>query len=370
MSNMNYLQCNVQECRARQRRLLEVMHARDIDLAIVCRLEHVQWLVGPRFWSMFEPAAALDAAGRVTLVAPVKPPQAAADDTVIYASKWLSTLRNDQRQASSEALWQALDAGCRGGRVAVEFSAAGPWITAPCTGPVVDLEPDLYRLRRRKHADELAMLRTAIAATGVMYARAREVVRPGVLELEVFNELQAVAVREFGELIAATGNDYQAGSRGGPPRPRRAEDGELYILDLGPAYRGYNADNSRTLAVNGRPTDAQAAAHARVAGVFDIIARRVRPGVRCRSVFAEVQAYLDEFMPGSFNHHLGHGIGLNPHEAPHLNPNWDDTFEEGDVFTAEPGLYGPDLRAGIRLENDYLVTADGVENLSDFPLGL
>jgi Xaa-Pro aminopeptidase len=53
-----------------------------------------------------------------------------------------------------------------------------------------------------------------------------------------------------------------------------------------------------------------------------------------------------------------------------LNPNWDDVFQEGEVFTAEPGLYGPQLRAGIRLENDYLVTATGVELLSDFSLDL
>jgi Xaa-Pro aminopeptidase len=61
---------------------------------------------------------------------------------------------------------------------------------------------------------------------------------------------------------------------------------------------------------------------------------------------------------------------LFPHEAPHLNPNWDDVFEVGDVFTAEPGLYAPELRAGMRLENDYLVTETGVELLSDFPLEL
>jgi Xaa-Pro aminopeptidase len=71
-----------------------------------------------------------------------------------------------------------------------------------------------------------------------------------------------------------------------------------------------------------------------------------------------------------FNHHLGHGIGLFPHEAPHLNPHWDDTLEVGEVFAAEPGLYAPELKAGMRIENDYLVTATGVELLSDFPLEL
>jgi Xaa-Pro dipeptidase len=104
--------------------------------------------------------------------------------------------------------------------------------------------------------------------------------------------------------------------------------------------------------------------------VFTIVERMVKPVASCRELLRAVQAHLDEYLPGNFNHHLGHGIGLFPHEAPHLNPNWDDTFQEGEVFTVEPGLYTPEMRAGIRLENDYLVTANGVELLSDFPLEL
>ena len=81
---------------------------------------------------------------------------------------------------------------------------------------------------------------------------------------------------------------------------------------------------------------------------------------------------LDDVSPGAFFHHLGHGFGLFPHEAPHLNPaaGWDDVFEVGDTFTAEPGLYTPELNAGIRLEQNYLVTKGGVELLTHFPLGL
>jgi Xaa-Pro aminopeptidase len=80
---------------------------------------------------------------------------------------------------------------------------------------------------------------------------------------------------------------------------------------------------------------------------------------------------LNEAPVGIFNHHLGHGIGLFPHEAPHLNPHWNDTFEVGDVFTAEPGLYDEKiLRAGMRIENDYVVTETGVENLCPFGMEL
>jgi Xaa-Pro aminopeptidase len=219
-------------------------------------------------------------------------------------------------------------------------------------------------------ADELAFLTKAIAATCDMYARAREIVRTGVNELDVFNELQSVAVKSLGERLTDTGNDYACCARGGPPRDRICQAGELYILDLGPAYRGYYSDNCRTLAVDGQPSREQQAAWERVASALAIVHEMVRPGVSCRAVFDRCNKHLNEPNIGTFDHHLGHGIGLFPHEAPHLNPNWDDVFEVGDVFTAEPGLYAPVLKAGIRLENDYVVTDTGIELLSDFPLNL
>ena len=101
-----------------------------------------------------------------------------------------------------------------------------------------------------------------------------------------------------------------------------------------------------------------------------LVERLARPGVRCRDVYAEVHEWLNACPVGSWSSHLGHGIGLAVHEPPHLNPSWDDVLEEGDVIAVEPALYDPVLAAGLRIENDYLVTATGVENLSPFPLDL
>jgi Xaa-Pro aminopeptidase len=359
--------------------LLAEMRPREIDLVVVQKTEHVQWLTGPRFAWLLEAAAVLTSDGHCTLVAPRQEPVTAADDLVTYEASLYSTLRNDQRQACSEALASAFaERGVIAGttkprRIGIEGSTFGPFLAAQLKSEkteFVDIEPDLYRLRRVKHADELARLKKAIAGTGKMYAKAREIIEPGINELTVFNQLQSAAVEEFGEMLTGTGNDYACGEKGGPPRNRQAQDGELYILDLGPAFRGYFADNCRAIAVNGRPTDVQQRAWRQLAGVFPIVERMVKPGASCPELLRAVQAHLDEYLPGNFNHHLGHGIGLFPHEAPHLNPNWDDTFQEGEVFTVEPGLYTPEMRAGIRLENDYLVTAGGVELLSDFPLEL
>ncbi len=99
----------------------------------------------------------------------------------------------------------------------------------------------------------------------------------------------------------------------------------------------------------------------------DYVAQTARPGTSCRQLYHQVKGMLDGQHGWNFRHHLGHGIGLAAHEAPRLNPHWDDTLQPGDVFTCEPGLYGPELRAGVRIEEDYLVTETGLERLSSFP---
>jgi Xaa-Pro dipeptidase len=305
------------------------------------------------------------------LIAPQKPPETAAtDDVRTYEAKWHSTMRNDQRAESSKVLLDALSNSSAVQRIGVEFSTFPQHLAQALNAEFIDIEPTLYQLRRRKDPDELARIRKAIASTEKMYERARSIIQPGVSELTVFNELQSVAVDELGEMLTGTGNDYQCCSRGGPPRNCHvAQAGELYILDLGPAFRGYFADNARTIAVTD-PTAAQLEAWNHIIKVFDHVECTVRPGKNANELFNEAQTILDKAPVGVFNHHLGHGIGLFPHEAPHLNPNWNDTFELGDVFTAEPGLYAPELRAGMRIENDYLVTEDGVELLTEFALEL
>ena len=366
---------DLETCRVRQRRLRERLAPAAPDLVVLTSPEHVQYLTGHRWdyrWGR-APLAAIDAAGELILVCPDKVVDAAAaDDVRTYESKWRSTLRLDQRQASAAVLTDWLSGRTPPRRVALEYSACCPHVTRLFPGAeLVDVDPLLWDLRRRKDADELGLLRRATDATGAMYRTARAMIEPGVSELAVFSALQGAAVEACGEMLTDTGNDYASGVRGGAPRARGARAGELYILDLGPAYRGYFSDNARTVSVDRRPTDPQAAACERVCGAFQIVERMGRPGVSCRDIYAEVHAWLNGVPSlGSWNSHLGHGIGLFVHETPHLNPSWDDTLEEGDVIAVEPALYGPDLGVGIRIENDYLVTPTGLELLSPFPLGL
>lgn len=366
---------DLESCRQRQQRLTAVLAEADADRAVLVMPEHVQYLTGFRPHRLMEACVSLDADGFCTLVAPNEPPEhAAADNIVTFPAQWHATLRQDQADAAANALREALEERPGGRRVAVEYSKFGPhYLSAVNAGEapaLLDVEPPLRKLRRNKDPDELAMIRRAIACTHAMYERAREIIRPGISEIEVYGQLHAAAVETAGEPLTEFGNDFQCNSPGGPPRGRAAQSGELFILDLGPAYRGYWADNCRTFSVNGKPSDEQHSAWRAIVAVLEMVEQTVQPGVGCKELFERAQTMLDEYRPGSFAHHLGHGIGLYPHEGPHLNPNWDDTFEEGDVFTAEPGLYGPELKAGIRLEQNYRVTADGVERLTSFPLEL
>lgn len=340
-------------------------------LAVLLRPESIQWLTGVYVGPLFQPAAAIDDKGRVTLVLPSRKVEtpAVADKVVSYEEKRLSTMRDGSDQRI-DSLLQLLDTFTEApSRAACEFSLAPQPLTGALAGDWVDFDPVLFRLRRQKGADELAMMARANLANEAMYARAREIIEPGLNEVDLYRQLHSVAVEVLGEPLTYFGQDFRCNARGGAPRDRRAEDGELWILDLGVGYRGYYTDNARTIAV-GDPSEAQAAAHASVATIFPMIESTVRPGVRCREVFDRSVEMLADCGPGVFNHHLGHGVGLAPHEAPRLNPNWDDTFAVGDYFTAEPGLYHDDLRHGLRLEQNYVVTEEGVSLLTDWPLEL
>ncbi|MEO2049668.1 MAG: Xaa-Pro peptidase family protein [Pirellulales bacterium] len=372
---MDQFEVDKPSCRIRQQRLLAEMHQKNLELVILTHGPSVQWLTGAYLGPLLTTAAALDINGHVTLVLPERKlsTAATADKLVGYEAAWHSTMRNDQRAACTESLLEALKPGgadSKHPRVAGEWSCLSPTLIEALGPQLADIEPTLFQLRRRKESDELRMLTRAAEANRAMYARARELVRPGVNELDLYSQLQTTAVRELGEALTYFGQDFQSNSRGGPARDRAAQAGELYILDLGVGFRGYYSDNARTLSVDGHPTDDQLKAWEQLAAVFPWIEQTVRPGISCRDTFQQVQERLDTCQPWEFNHHLGHGVGLNPHEGPHLNPHWDDHFAEGDFFTVEPGLYHDQLRHGIRLEQNYLVTANGVQLLTDSPLEL
>jgi Xaa-Pro dipeptidase len=360
------------QSRGRQKRLLDAMAKQKLDAVVVGDSPHVYYFSAFRpIWLHFS-AFVLFADGRSWMTTGNKPAEnAAADEAIAYESNWLATLRQEQPSVVAEQVAEVLKTRTAK-RVGIDASAVTSQVELQSDSEFRSIDPILGQLRRRKDADELQLLRKATACADAMYRKAKEIIRSGVQEVDVYAELNAAAIREAGEPMAAIlGNDYVCGGGGGPPRAGRAcKAGELYIIDVGPCYRGYFADACRTYAVDGHSTDAQAAAAEAVIEALKIVEHMAKPGARCREIYDAVVEHLNDRQGARFPHHLGHGIGLQPHEYPHLNPKWDDTLMEGEVFTAEPGLYAPALAGGIRIENDYVVTSSGVENLIHSPLEL
>jgi Xaa-Pro dipeptidase len=357
-------------CRGRQRRLLAAVEPLEVELTVLTRRESVQWATGFHVPPPFEAIAAITPAGHVTLVMPdrqISSP-AAVDERLPYEGKWFSTNRDRQRAACADVLQEKIVTSRKA--VACEFEAFAPHLLLGWNAPLVEIDEVIFDLRRRKDADELRMMARANEANRAMYERGREIVRPGINELDLYCELHAVAVRTLGEPLTYFGQDFRSSDKGGPPRDREAQAGEITILDLGVGFRGYYSDNARAIAVGGEPTEAQQRAWQAIIDVFEQFQSTARAGASCRKLFEAAERQLAKYEPWTFKHHLGHGVGLAPHEGPHLNPRWDDTLAEDDFVTVEPGLYHEELRAGIRLEQNYLVKRDGVELLTDWPLGL
>ena len=168
------------------------------------------------------------------------------------------------------------------------------------------------------------------------------------------------------------GGDYQIGQLGGTARDRIVPEGELYIIDGHTDFQGYWSDLCRTFVV-GEPTDLQASVCEHIAAILEDVPNMIKPGGKGTELWAWLDTRIREhphLVDIGLIHHAGHGVGLRPHESPDLSRDREGVFEVGNVFSVEPGAYSEALNGGLRLENTFLLTEDGVENLSEYPLNL
>jgi Xaa-Pro aminopeptidase len=227
--------------------------------------------------------------------------------------------------------------------------------------------------RRRKDAEEMAILRRCMAATAAGHAWAREHVRPGMTELDVYNGIVAAcqlaagrAVIVYGDFAVSPGPER----RGGPATQRVIEPGDMLILDYSVVLQGYRSDFTNTLVVGRPPTADQQRLCDLCLGAMSAGEKELRAGARCQSVYDAVRSVFDRVgMAEHFPHHAGHGLGLTHPEAPFIVRHSTETLQEEDVITLEPGLYVSGI-GGIRIERNYRITADGYECLSPHVIAL
>ncbi|MGQ9729837.1 MAG: M24 family metallopeptidase [Candidatus Zipacnadales bacterium] len=238
--------------------------------------------------------------------------------------------------------------------------------------PTVQLVPLnllLSKDRVAKDADEIELLRKAVAVTDEAFGKIAQNLQPGVTEVELALEIQrqlllAGAERLAFEVIAASGPN--SADPHAEPTHRVLQEGDIVKLDFGAAIGGYRADLTRTLFL-GDP-DAQQQEIYRVVLEAQLAAiESCAPEALGRDADAVARQIIKEAGYGEqFRHSLGHGVGLQVHELPRLSTNSEDVLRPGMVVTVEPGIYLKEW-GGIRIEDIVLITEEGHEVLTRAP---
>lgn len=245
------------------------------------------------------------------------------------------------------------------------------------TFSVRDLGEHMTALREIKDAGEIELIRKAINITVEGQRRAARAMRPGIGE-SVIDGVVYAAFREGGAeglaFPSIVGSGYNATTLHYDQNVGTCDDGELVVVDIGARYGYYCGDLTRSYPANGRFTDRQREIYDLVLEAHDRAAEAMKPGVTVfdlrkivYGVFedSKVRDSKGESLGQYFIHGLGHPLGLDAHD-----PGADEKpLQPGMVITNEPGIYLPDEELGVRIENDFLITEDGAENLSaDLPM--
>ena len=232
--------------------------------------------------------------------------------------------------------------------------------------PTADL---VEALRERKDASEVELIAMAAGVATRALGRLLPQVRAGMTEVQTAGVLEK-ALRDEGSEGFPFPSIVASGPRAALPHARSShraiETGDLLLLDFGAEVGGYCADITRTVVV-GKASAEQREVYEVVRRANEIAARGVRPGMRGRDADALARDYIERCGFGEeFGHSLGHGLGLEVHEAPRLARTADGVLAEGSVVTIEPGIYRAGW-GGVRIEDDVHLTSGGPELLTHFP---
>ena len=231
------------------------------------------------------------------------------------------------------------------------------------------VESLVENLRMIKDQTEMQKIKKAVEIADQGFQFLLDFIEAGKTEREIALELEFFMKRNGGE---ANAFDFivASGKRGAMPHGvasnKTINKGELVTIDFGTVYQGYHSDMTRTVAVGEVAPELKQIYELVLTAQKQVIAD-IKAGMGCieadkiaRDIIAEA-GYKD-----NFGHGLGHGIGLEIHEAPRLSYTSEDTLEAGMVVTDEPGIYVSDL-GGVRIEDDLLITEDGCEVLNSAP---
>jgi Xaa-Pro aminopeptidase len=352
---------------SRPDRLSEDVSGSDVEALLVTRLVNVEYLTG---FTGSNAACLVGPDIRTFLTDFRYADRAAAEvdgwNVEIVTGQWLTGLA---RHVSDSV---------PGGRIGIEDDhvtvRTGRLLSEELTGGAFlsDSGGMVEQLRRSKDAGEVAAIAAAAELTDSIYAElfARGLVgrtEADVAGYAVGRMREQGAEPSFTPIVAAGPN---GASPHAEPGPRRIEPGELVVIDMGSKLDGYCSDCTRTVAT-GDLVDQAGEIYEVTLKANEAALGAVAAGGSATEIDAIARDLISEAGYGEqFGHGLGHGVGLEIHEAPRLGPRSEDTLVEGDVVTVEPGIYISGMY-GVRIEDLVVVGAGGIaDNLSSHPKAL
>ena len=226
---------------------------------------------------------------------------------------------------------------------------------------MVPISGVIEKLRLIKTNEELQILKEAASIADQAFEHIIKVIKPGVNELEVSNELEFF-MRKKGATSSSFDTIVASGFRSALPHGVASDKvikaGELVTLDFGAYYKGYCSDITRTVGVGDISDELK--------NIYDIVLQAqllgmngIKAGMTGKQADALTRDYISAKGYGDyFGHSTGHGIGLDIHEGPALSIKSDTILEPGMVVTVEPGIYLEGV-GGVRIEDDIVITPDG-----------
>ncbi|MDI6691164.1 MAG: Xaa-Pro peptidase family protein [Candidatus Bathyarchaeota archaeon] len=225
----------------------------------------------------------------------------------------------------------------------------------------------IWELRKVKDEEELEFMRKAGKITNEGMKTAYEVIRSGIKEIEAAAEIE-YAMRKRGSWGTSFETILASGIRSAYPHggctDKEIRDGDLVVVDVGAAYKYYRSDMTRTL-VAGKPSQKQIKLYEVVKEAQEKAVRAVKPKAKAKEIDNVARTVIEKAGYGEyFVHGLGHGVGLEVHEPPTLNPESKDKLAIGNVVTIEPGTYIIGF-GGVRIEDTVLVKKGGAEKFTE-----
>jgi len=344
--------------------------ALELDAILISRMANKRWLSGFRLGDAEGPTSGFSGTLLIT-----------RDASIILADS-----RYTEQAAGEAPAWQLVRTNVsldrelpplllqhEIARLGVEAAVVShaDWARLAEAAPGVELhaiDDELVPLRIVKTPDEVETIARACALTDACLEHLLGFVEPGMTERQVAWELESY-FRANGAESLAFDPIVLAGPRAAMPhgRPSEAviERGNVLLIDFGCTIDGYRSDMTRTLFVGEVPDDVRRY-HDAVREAQSRAIAALEPGVNGQDVDAIARGRIEEDGVEPYGHGLGHGIGLETHEAPQLRQSTPFTLEAGMVFSVEPGIYLPG-ETGIRIEDIVALEASGPRLLTTSP---